>query len=302
MGVLRRLVQEEVLHDDAFHRRQRGGHMLGVGIGLRDVLALDVEALEAAVDRRVEHVGDAQARLALRARTPQACSNMLAHGVVGDVAVAGELVRERAHVAGALHVVLAAQRIHADAVAADIAGRHGEVGHAHHHRRALAVLGDAEAVVDRRIAAGGVEPGGGAQLGRRHAGDRLRRLRRILRRGDETRASVLNVLGVAALGDIGLVDQAFGDDDMRRCALMIATLVPGPKLQMMLGLDMRRVHQVDAARVDDDQLGALAQPPLHARGEHRMGVGRVGADHQDHVGLRRPNRSPACRPRCRRWS
>ena len=67
MGVVRRLVEEEVLHDDAFHRRQRRGDMLRVGIGLHDVLALDVEALEGAVDRGVEHVGDAQARLAGRA-------------------------------------------------------------------------------------------------------------------------------------------------------------------------------------------------------------------------------------------
>ena len=117
--------------------------------------------------RGVEHVGDAQARLGDRAARSTAASNMCAHRVVGDVAVAGELVRERAHVAGALHVVLAAQRVHADAVAADVAGRHGEVGHAHDHGRALAVLGDAEAVIDRAIAAGRVEPRGGADVARR---------------------------------------------------------------------------------------------------------------------------------------
>jgi hypothetical protein len=55
---------------------------------------------------------------------------MRARRVVGDVAVAGQLVRERAHVAGALHVVLAAQRVHADARRPMIAGRHGEVGDA----------------------------------------------------------------------------------------------------------------------------------------------------------------------------
>ena len=82
-------------------------------------------------------------------------------------------MREGAHVAGALHIVLATQRIDADAVAADIAGDHGEVGHAHDHGRALAVLGDAEAVVDGAIAAGGIEPRGGADLRGRNAGDRL---------------------------------------------------------------------------------------------------------------------------------
>ena len=35
------------------------------GIGLGDVLALEVQALEAAVERGVEHVGDPQARLGI---------------------------------------------------------------------------------------------------------------------------------------------------------------------------------------------------------------------------------------------
>ena len=72
MGEGRRLVEEQVLHDDAFHRLERGVDMLGVGIGLGDVLALDEEALEGAVDGGVEHVGDAQARLGveLRRSTP----------------------------------------------------------------------------------------------------------------------------------------------------------------------------------------------------------------------------------------
>ena len=100
---------------------RRGGDVLRVRVGLRDVLALHEEALEAAIDGGVEHVRDAQARLGQQTLRPIALSNIGAHRVVGDVAVAGELVREGAHVAGALHVVLAAQRVDADAVAADVA-------------------------------------------------------------------------------------------------------------------------------------------------------------------------------------
>ena len=59
----------------------------------------------------------------------------------------------------------------------------------------------------------------------------------------------------------------------------------GLQLQVIVGLDMRRAHKVDAARIDDDQLGAFAQALLHARSEHGVGVGRVGADDQDHIGL-----------------
>ena len=115
---------------------QRRGHVLRVRIGLRDVLALDVQALELAVERGLEHVRNAQAGLALQRDAP-GLLEQLAHGVVGDVAIAGELVRERAHVARTLHVVLAAQRIHADAFAADVAGRHREIRDAHDHGRAL---------------------------------------------------------------------------------------------------------------------------------------------------------------------
>ena len=169
MRVVRRLVEEEVVHDDAFHRGEAGRDMLGVGVGLQYVLALDVEALEGAFDRGVEHVGDAQARLVVELDAPQALIDV-AHCVAGDVAIARQLVRERTHVARALHVVLPAQRVHADALAADIAGQHGEVGDGDDGGRALAVLGHAEAVIDRAVAAGGVEPGGAADRLRVDAG------------------------------------------------------------------------------------------------------------------------------------
>ena len=73
--------------------------------------------------------GDAQTRLLVEVHAPQ----RLEHGagrIAGDVAVAGQLVRERAHVAGALHVVLAAQRVYADAGPPDIAGGHRKIGDA----------------------------------------------------------------------------------------------------------------------------------------------------------------------------
>jgi hypothetical protein len=57
MRVIRRLVQEQVVHDHAFHRRQAGRDMLGIGVGLQDILALAIQALERALDRRIQHVG-----------------------------------------------------------------------------------------------------------------------------------------------------------------------------------------------------------------------------------------------------
>ena len=282
VGVVRGLVEEEVVDDDAFHRRQRRHHMLGVGIGLQDVLALHVEAHEGAFDRGIEHVGNAQARFRVELDVPHRFE-LLAHRVARDVAIAGQLMRERAHVAGALNVVLAAQRVHADAGTADIAGRHREVGDRDHGGRALAVFGDAEAVIDRAIAAGREQPRGGAQLLRIDAGHDRGGFRAVLRQGDEGRP-ILELAPVAALAHEGFVDQAFGDDDMGQRGEH-GDVGAGHQRQMVQRLDVRRLHHFGAAGIDHDQLGALAQPLLHARGEHRMRSRRIGADDHHDVGM-----------------
>ena len=93
MGVLRRLVEEQVLHDHALHRPQAGRDVTRVGVGLGDVLALHVEALERAAGGLVEHVVDAHAGIAVEAAPPHLLVD-LAGIVVVDVAVAGVLVRE----------------------------------------------------------------------------------------------------------------------------------------------------------------------------------------------------------------
>ncbi len=98
MGVARRLVEKEILHHDAFHRAQARGDVLGVRIGLGDVLALNVKPLERAVDRFIDHIGNAQARLLAERHAPHALERLARH-VVRHMAVAGKLVRERAHVA-----------------------------------------------------------------------------------------------------------------------------------------------------------------------------------------------------------
>lgn len=60
---------------------------------------------------------------------------------------------------GTLDIVLAAKRVNADARASDIAGCHGKVGDRHDGRRTLAVFGNAEAVIDRAVAALGIKTG-----------------------------------------------------------------------------------------------------------------------------------------------
>ncbi len=80
------------------------------------------------------------------------------------------------------------------------------------------------------------------------------------------------------------VDETFGHDHVRQRGEH-GDVGARQQRQVMRGVDVRRAHHIDAARVDDDQLGALAQPLLHAAREHRVAVGRVGADHHHDVGL-----------------
>jgi hypothetical protein len=97
--------------------------------------------------------------------------------VVLHVLEAGELVGQSAHVAAALHVVLAAQRAEARAVAPDVAREQREVDQREDVVDGVVVLGDAERPADDRAI--------GARVTRDHALDQLRRNPRLARRAVE---------------------------------------------------------------------------------------------------------------------
>src|SRR5215475_3172189 len=54
---------------------------------------------------------------------------------------------------------------------------------------------------------------------------------------------------------------------------------------MVRGIDMRRPHHLGAAWVDHDQLRALAETLLHARGKYRVRRRRICSDDDDDVAL-----------------
>ena len=257
--------------------------MLRVGIRLRNILALNVQALESAGHGLVKHVGDAESRFLRERHTPQMLEH-LASGVVADMAIAGILVRKRAHIARTLHVVLSAQRIHAHTFATDVSGSHGQVGHPHDHRGPLAVLGDAEAIVDGAIAGGSKQPRGGAHGSGGNTGGRFHGFRRVAVFGNEARPRFKRVQ-VAPLAHVVFLHQPFRDhhvgDGVNQCDVGARQ-----QRQVMRSLDVRRTHQVDAARVGHDELRALPQPSLHPRRKHRMRIGGVGADQQDDISKR----------------
>ena len=190
---------------------------------------------------------------------------------------------EGAHVAGALHVVLAAQRVDADPGSADIAGGHREVRHRHDHGRALAVLGHAEPVVDGGVRCLGVGAGSGTNGLGRNPGLLGEMLGAVLGQPDELLPGGEGG-EIASLCHELTVDEALGRDDMAH-GIDDRDVRARLQLQVVRGCDVGGFHEVDAARVDDDEPGAGAKPALHAGGEDRVGVGRVGADDDDDVGV-----------------
>ena len=118
-----------------------------------------------------------------------------AGGVVLDVLEAGELVRQRAHVAAALHVVLAAQRREAGAVAADVPGQEREVDQREDVVDGVVMLGDAERPAELRALDARVRVRELADRVGGHAGDALG----LLERPRLDRLAVFLVAGRRAL-------------------------------------------------------------------------------------------------------
>ena len=238
MRVARGLVEEQVLHDHAFHRLEARRDVLRVGIGLGDVLALHVEALERAVDRLVDHVGDAQARLVAERHAPQASRTSRA----SRRRRRGDSRRTRA---GTSPCRRSPARCSGRA-AGSRRRRRGRCCRSPSRDwrspspwSSPGVLGDAEAVVDR------------ARCRRSRRAARRRAARRRAtpvaaavasgewRSSAMKRAQDSKLAGVAALAHEGLVDQALGDDHMRE-RVDDGDVGAGPQRQVIVGLDMRR--------------------------------------------------------------
>ena len=145
------------------------------------------------------------------------------------------------------------------------------------------MLGHAEAVIDRSIAPRSIESGGLPQFFSRNAGHGLEDFGTVPVLRHELRP-VLVFVPIAAFADELLVGQPFGDDRVGHGG-QHRDIGSWLEREVVGGLDVGRADQVDTARVDHDQARALPQPPLEPACENRVSIGRVGADHHNHVGV-----------------
>ena len=149
VGIDRGLGEEEVLHHEMLEMRQRLARVIEVGVRHRRILTHDVHALDHVGVDRVHDLDDGEALLRIELDAP----GVLVAGAdlrVVDRLVVGEEHRDEAGVGGALHVVLAAQRMQPGAGPADLAGDQRQRDQAARIVGAVGVLRDAHAPEDDR--------------------------------------------------------------------------------------------------------------------------------------------------------
>ena len=144
VGELRGLGQEQVLDDEEVEALEQVDRALLVGLGLDRVLADAVDRGQVAALHRVEHPRQVPAALGRDGDAPLGVE-LRPQRVVLDVLEARQAVGEGAHVAAALDVVLATQRVDAAAVAPDVAGQQDQRDQGQDVVDRVVVLGDARA-------------------------------------------------------------------------------------------------------------------------------------------------------------
>jgi hypothetical protein len=264
------------LHDEVLELRERSARMVLIGVRHRRVLAHDVHAGDLAFVDGVHDLDDGEAALRIERLAPEvfvpASDVELLDGLV-----VGEVHRDQARIGSALHVVLAAQRMQTGAGPADLARDQRERDQAARVVGAVRVLRDAHAPEDDRRFRRRVDARDGTQHVRLDVDDLRHRLwREVLD---------LGLQGLEArdvLANVGLVVELLVDDRMEQ-RVQQRDVAAGLELKRM-----RRVaHQVLAARIDDDELGAALRRLLEERSRDRMVHGRPRADDDDAFGVQR---------------
>ena len=147
VGIPGRLGEEEIVHHEEVERLQGMDDVVRVGVGAHGVLAEDEEAAQAPLDHGGEALGGLEAGRVVELCAP-GCLELCHDLGVCHLLVTSEVGGHGAHVAGALHVVLAADGVHAAALAAQLAAGHGDVGERHDAFGAAGVFRHAQAVDD----------------------------------------------------------------------------------------------------------------------------------------------------------
>ncbi len=146
------------------------------------------------------------------------------------------------------------------------------------------MFGDAQAIVNGSAGCLRIHAGRFANLFGIAAEPVGHGFRGVLRVPDEFQPLV-EFFSIATLGNVIPVGQVLGDDGVAK-SIDERHIAARGQWDVYIRADVRRFNEVDLARVAHDQVGTIVtQALLHARREYRVGIGGIGADQKDQVGM-----------------
>ncbi|OQA20998.1 MAG: hypothetical protein BWY63_01415 [Chloroflexi bacterium ADurb.Bin360] len=275
IGELSGIGHENVLHHEEFHLGKRLTDMVEVRVRGHRVFRHDVNGFNLASVRRVHDLYHGQAGLIGEAfNTPGFLELFL---IRRHSLIAGVDVGQTAHIAGALNVVLPAQRTNAATGNAHIAQDGLQVRQRHHVEDAGRVLRDAHGPEHRARFASAHQARRLSNLGCRYTRDLFGLLERVLH---HRFLEILEALG--ARGDIRYIFPTV-NQDLAHQAVYQSHIGAGAMLQVQTTGQPR---EVDAARVSDNQRNtAITHGMTNARPDDGVLLGGVGANDEDNLRL-----------------
>ena len=245
-----------------------------VRLGLDRVLADAVDRGQVVALHGVEHAGQVPAAPG-RDRHAPLLVELRSKGVVLDVLEAGQAVGQRAHVAAALDVVLAAERVDAAPIPPDVPGQQHERDERQDVVDRVVMLGDAKGPADHRLVGLGEGVGDLSDGIRGHAGLALGVGQRVrLHPGP---------IGLEAIGRVP--DEALilepGGDDLAAHGVRQRDVAADVEAQP----GVRPLGAAGAAWVDGDQAGTLVDRLEHVMEEDRMRLAGIAAPEDDQIGV-----------------
>ena len=270
------LRQEELLHDQQLQLLQRLGGLQGGRQAPYRILAYDDQSLEPSAARRFDHLEQAQPFRDRRLLFPDPCEQA-SRRRISDVGRAGQVLGHRAHLDGALLVVLLGERREPPARLGQLADEQQEVHEIHGRLIAARSLQQILPDQDHPPARAGKGPDHRPERGFVHVA--------WIRQGGRRLADARDKLaGARAEAGVHEVFVENGLDEALDGGAMAADLnreVPCRQVRDVAGgVDRRR------ERLQREERGAaLLHGLLHLQPDDRIGGRDLGADEQEDVGL-----------------
>ena len=266
--------EEQVLDHHELETADEFPRSLLVSLRLDRVLADDVRGSELAALHGIEHLGQVPALLRRDAHAPRGIE-LRAQRIPLDVLEPRQPIRQRAHVAAALDVVLSTERAEAAAVAPDVPRQERQRDERQDVVHGVVVLRDPERPAQHRAGSLRVGVGQLADRGGRNARFALRVLERVgldlVAVGVEIEGGALDELGVGKAGMDDLASHGVGQSDVA------ADIEAEPRV--------RPLGRAGPARVHGEQTSSVADPAQQVMEEDRMRLPGIAAPENDQIGF-----------------